>query len=108
MAVSSEYLEYIVELLSPVGSLQTRRMFGGVLLVVEDKQLGIIIDEIVYFKVISPDLQGKYRETGSVQFSYARKDKNDPVIINNWWSIPDAAVDDGEEMVRLAREVLLQ
>lgn len=108
MAVSEEYLEYVLDLLSPVGQASSSRMFGGVLLKVKGRQLGVILDEVMYFKVTDLDLQEQYKKKGSVQFTYTRKDKKDPVIIKNWWSVPENALDNGEEMVRLAEEVLSQ
>jgi DNA transformation protein len=108
MSVSKEYVEYILDLLSPLGQVETSRMFSGVLLKIRGRQLGILFAERLYFKVIDTALQEKYRVNGSLQFSYKRKDKKYPVIIKNWWSVPDEAMDDGEELVRLAQEVLSQ
>jgi len=108
MSVSKEYLQYVLDLVSSVGDVRTRRMFGGVLLKVGDKQLGILIDETMYFKVVDPEQQEQYKNKGSVQFTYTRKDKKNPVVIKNWWSVPDDAMDNREEMVRLAEEVLRQ
>lgn len=108
MAVSHEYTEYILDLLSSLEQLETSRMFSGVLLKVGGRQLGILFAETLYFKVIDPILQEKYRESGSVQFSYTRRDKVRPVVIKNWWSVPESALDNREELVSLAREVLEQ
>lgn len=115
MKTSEELVDYILDLLSPIGNIQTRRMFSGVLLKVEEKQLGILISDILYFKITDQELQERYREEGSVQFSYTRKDLSTKlkagkkeVIIKNWWSVPDRAMDDGDELVRLAEEVLEQ
>ena len=108
MTISQEYTEYILDLLSPLNHVETSRMFSGVLLKVGGRQLGILFAETVYFKVTEPVLQEKYRERGSVQFSYARRDKVEPVVIKNWWSVPESALDNQEELVSLAREVLDQ
>ena len=108
MSVSDEFSTYILELLEPLGSIQTTRMFGGVLLKVNGKHLGILIEETVYFKVTDRVLQKRYTEEGSKQFTYTRKDKQDPVVIQNWWSVPESALDAPDEMVRLAEEVLEQ
>ena len=72
MSVSDEFSTYILELLEPLGSIQTTRMFGGVLLKVNGKQLGILIEETVYFKVTDRVLQKRYTEEGSKQFTYTR------------------------------------
>jgi len=108
MAVSEEYLEYILDLLSPVDCITSSRMFSGVLLKVDGKQLGILFSETLYFKVTDLNLQQEYKKNGSTQFTYTRKDKREPVVIKNWWSVPDDALDNGEELVRLAQEILNQ
>ncbi len=108
MSTSKEFLEYTLDLLSSVGPIQTTRMFGGVLLKVSGVQLGVILMETIYFKVTDPALQDKYKKMGSTQFTYTRKDKKDPVIIKNWWSVPEKALDNAEEMTALAQEALAQ
>ncbi|MFT5849885.1 MAG: DNA transformation protein [Patiriisocius sp.] len=100
--------EYIFDLLSEVGPIETKRMFGGALLKVGGTQLGVMLMETLYFKVTDIELQEKYKKWGSTQFTYTRKDKNDPVIIKNWWTVPEMALDNGEVMTALDREVLNQ
>ena len=108
MSASNEFVEYVLDLLSPLEGITTSRMFGGVLLKVEDKQLGVLFRDTVYFKVTDAQLQKRYKSEGSKQFTYTRKDKKDPVVIKNWWSVPDRAMDNSEEFVQLAEEVLEQ
>lgn len=106
MHTSPEYTAYILDLLAPLGSVETTKMFSGVLLKVEGKQLGIIIDDVLYFKVINSEVQKRYESEGSVQFSYTRKDKKDPVVIKNWWSVPEDILENREEIIVLAEEAL--
>ena len=106
MPTTPEYTSYILDLLSPLGDIQVKKMFSGALLSVEGKQLGIIIDDTLYFKVINSEVQKRYASEGSEQFSYTRKDTKDPVVIKNWWSVPEDSLENSEELVALAREVL--
>lgn len=106
MSTSVEYTEHILDLLTPLGDLEVKRMFGGVLLKVGNKQLGIIIEDTLYFKVVNSEVQKRYTSEGSEQFSYMRKGKKDPVVIKNWWSVPEDALENSEELVALAREAL--
>lgn len=106
MAASQEFIDFVVELLEPVGHIEVSRMFGGALLKVEGKQLGIVADDILYFKVTDPTLQKQLRDEGSVQFSYPRKDKSKPVVIQNWWSAPDRYIDNSEELLDVAEHIL--
>lgn len=108
MSASPEFVEYVLELLAPVGNVRSSRMFGGALLKVDGRQLGVLFGDRVYFKVTDTTLQEQYKKAGSSQFTYTRKDKPDPVIIKNWWSVPESAMDDSAELSRLADEVLAQ
>jgi len=108
MSASKEFVEYVLDLLHPIGDIKISRMFGGALLKVEDRQLGVLFGDTLYFKVTDKKLQEQYKKEGSKQFTYTRKDKKDPVVIKNWWTVPDKAMDNSEEMVRLAEEVLEQ
>ena len=108
MSASKEFVEYVLDLLEPIPEISTSRMFGGVLLKVKDKQLGVLFGETLYFKITDAKLQERYKSEGSEQFTYVRKDKKNPVIIKNWWKVPDNAMDDSERIVELAEEVLEQ
>jgi len=59
MSTSEEYTEYVLDQLSTIGTIETSKMFGGVLLKVNNKQLGVIIMNTLYFKVKEPELQEK-------------------------------------------------
>jgi len=104
----SELVGHILDLLEPLGNISTSRMFGGVLFKVENKQLGVLFEEVLYFKVVNTDLQEEYKNNGSKQFTYTRKGKKDPIVIKNWWSVSDSAMDNSEEIVLLAERVLDQ
>jgi len=108
MSTSHEFVDYVLDQLAPVGVILTSRMFGGVLLKVNNKQLGIIIDDTLYFKVKEPELQKKFINLESEQFEYERKDRDEPVVIRNWWSVPPESIEDTQVLTGLAYEVLLQ
>lgn len=108
MGTSAEFTDYVLDQLASVGVIQTSKMFSGVLLKVNNKQLGIIIMDTLYFKVKEPELQKQFESMDSEQFSYQRKDIEAPVVIKNWWSVPEETLENREEVVALAHEVLLQ
>tara|TARA_B100000745_G_scaffold297064_1_gene243400 strand:+ start:564 stop:890 length:327 start_codon:yes stop_codon:yes gene_type:complete len=108
MAVSEEYLAYITEMLEGVGTIQSKCMFGGVLFTVDGNQLGVVLYEELYFKVVDVTLQQRFRDEGSEQFSYTRKDKKEPVVIKNWWKVPERYLDDPVAIQSLAEEILRQ
>jgi DNA transformation protein len=108
MHTTSEFVDYVLDQLAAVGVIHTSRMFGGVLLKAENKQLGVILMDTLYFKVKEPELQKKFEEMDSERFVYERKDRAEPVVIKNWWSVPEEVLDDRQALVALAHEVLLQ
>jgi TfoX/Sxy family transcriptional regulator of competence genes len=108
MSTSAEFTDYVIDQLSPLGVILTSKMFGGVLLKVNNKQLGVIIGDVLYFKAKELELQRKFQAMDSQQFSYARKDSESPVVIKNWWSVPEETLEDKDELIALAYEVLLQ
>ncbi len=108
MQTSDDFVEYILESLSPLGKISTNRMFGGVLLKVEGRQLGIIFKDVLYFKVTDKILQEKFETEDSKQFVYTKKTNLKPIIIKNWWSAPDGIMDDSTSMVEFAELVLDQ
>ena len=77
MAVSQEYLDYIMDQLRSFGPVRTRRMFGGAGLYLQDVFFGLIADDVLYLKVddsnrndyLSRDM-GPFRPFGSYEMSY--------------------------------------
>ena len=108
MSTPREFTNYVIDQLASVGVIQTSKMFGGVLLKVDNKQLGVIIDDVLYFKVKEPELHRKFSQMESDPFEYDRKDRESPVRIRTWWSVPEEILEDRRQVVALAYEVLLQ
>jgi len=108
MSTSEEFIDYVIDQLASLGVVLTSRMFGGVLLKVNNKQLGVIIKHTLYFKVKEPELQQKFITLGSEQFTYDRSGCDRPVVIAHWWTVPPESLENKEELVALAYEVLLQ
>ncbi|PCI25650.1 hypothetical protein COB57_00310 [Candidatus Peregrinibacteria bacterium] len=104
MRTSDQYIDYILDILSDVKNVTTKRMFGGSLVQVNNEQLGIICDNQFFLKVVDEALQQQLLREGSHQFSYARKEKN--IIIKNWWSVPPVYLEDREKMLALSYESL--
>jgi DNA transformation protein len=103
-----EFVEYALDQLAPIGVIHTSKMFGGVLLKVNNKQLGVIMMDTLYFKVKEPELQKKFHSMDSEQFEYSKKDSEEPIVVKNWWSVPEEALEDKKVLIGLAHEVLLQ
>ena len=51
MAVSDEFLDYVVEQLAQLGAVAVRKMFGGAGLYCDGKMFGLVADDVPYLKV---------------------------------------------------------
>ena len=51
MKRTSEYLDYVMEKLSPLGQIKSRAMFGGYGIFHEGVMFALIADDNLYFKV---------------------------------------------------------
>ena len=96
MAVSSDYLDFVLEQLAPVGPLTWRKMFGGVGLYAQGLFFALIDHDTLYLKgdeALRPDFEA----AGSVQFA--------PVGMKPmaYWSAPAEALDEPELMIHWAR-----
>ncbi len=74
----------------------------------DNKQLGVVIADTLYFRVKEAELREKFVALGSEQFEYDTTDRDESVVIRNWWSVPEEILENREELVGLAYEVLLQ
>lgn len=98
----------IEEMFEGLGPVSIRRMFGGKGIYHQGLIIAIDLRDEILLKAdeaSAPD----FRAAGSTQWSYEGK-KGKPVLMP-YWSIPDAALDDPDELrkwVRLAFEAALR
>lgn len=99
MARDDGFIEYLHELLDPLGHVSTRRMFGGHGVYVEDVFIAIVVEGRLYLKV-DAETQPHFEAAGSEPFVY--QGKGEPVAMS-YWSAPEAAMDSADEMATWAR-----
>lgn len=92
--MQNQYLEYVLDILSPLGDITYRSMFGGVGLYYRGLIFAIIADDVLYFKV-SDDNRVDYEAMGSEPFTYMGKEK--PVKIS-YWKVPEEIMENSEEL----------
>jgi DNA transformation protein and related proteins len=100
MAVSKDFVAYVVELLAPLTRVTSRRMFGGVGLYSDGLFFALIADDTLYFKVDDSN-RGDYERRGSKPFC-PFPDK--PEFSMNYYDVPADLLDDGDELSRWARK----
>jgi DNA transformation protein len=92
MAVSSEYLQYVLEQLSGLGGVTARRMFGGIGLYQDQRFFGIITSDTLYFKVNDAN-RGDYQVRGMGAFRLRSR----PHISTSYFELPADILEDADE-----------
>ena len=93
------FVEYICELLLPLGQAQGRPMFGGYGVYLDGLMIGLVIDGGFFLK--ADDLcKQKFLAAGCEPFVYHGQEK--PITMN-YWTVPAEALESEREMERWAR-----
>ena len=101
MAVSKEFLEYVLDQFAMWGGVSARRMFGGAGLYRDGKMFGLIADNVVYLKVDATN-KDKFVEAGSAPF----KPYPDKTTVMSYFEVPPDVFEDPEELIKWAKESL--
>jgi len=100
MAVSREYLDYLLEQLTPLGHVTSRRMFGGVGLYRERLFFGLIDDDVLYLKVDDTN-RSDYTVRAMPPFCpFADR----PTYSMAYYQVPADVLEDAESLAAWARK----
>jgi DNA transformation protein len=101
MAVSDDFLEYVLDQLSTFGEVEAKRMFGGAGLYCQGRMFALIADDVAYLKVSEVNRED-FEKAGSKPFQpYPHKKTTMP-----YWEIPGEVLEDPDELARWAAEAL--
>lgn len=103
MSVSASYREFVHDLLSPIGPISVRRMFGGAGVFADGLMFALIADDTLYFKV-DAETQPRFETEGMSAFSYETKGGRRGIM--SYWTCPDRLFDDAEDLHEWAREAV--
>lgn len=100
MAVDPGFLDHICDLLSDLGPVQVKRMFGGVGLYQSDLMFALIFGDSLYLKA-DKETEAQFEAAGSSPFSFEMKDGRTGIL--HYWRLPEEASDDRAAACRWAR-----
>jgi DNA transformation protein len=100
MAVSKNFVAYVLEQLAQITNVTSRRMFGGVGLYAEGLFFGLIDDDTLYFKVDDSN-RAEYAQRGSKPFC-PFPDKSE--FSMSYYDLPAEVLEDAEDLTRWARK----
>ncbi|GAB6051599.1 TfoX/Sxy family protein [Magnetospira thiophila] len=93
MSVSADYLEHVQDLLSPLGEVTARRMFGGAGLYLDGTIFGLVADDVLYFKADDGN-RPDFERAGMGPF-VPFADKPFPM---SYWEVPPDVMEDSEAL----------
>jgi DNA transformation protein len=107
MSETASDLAFAVELLSGIGRVEARRMFGGAGLYADGVMFGLIDDGVIFLKVDEP-LKAALADAGSHPWVYTQSKgpKAGAPQETSHWSLPESALDDADEAGAWARRAL--
>ena len=100
MALSDEFLNYVLDQLSRWGGVSVRRMFGGAGLYRDGKMFGLIADDVAYLKVDDAN-RADFVRAGSAPFNpYPEKNK---ATVMSYYEIPPEVLENRDELAKWAQ-----
>ena len=101
MAVSNDFLQYVLDQLSGWGNVHVNRMFGGAALYQDELVFAMIANDIVYLKVDDSN-KDKFVKADS---SPLKPFKNNATVLS-FYNIPADVLEDSDKFVVWAKESL--
>jgi len=102
MAVSNDFLAYVLEQLEGLPRLRSKRMFGAVGLYSDDRFFALLDDNVLYLKVDDAS-RGDFVARGMDPF---RPFKDKPDYSMSYYQVPADVLEDAELLVAWARKAV--
>ncbi|MGL4576747.1 MAG: TfoX/Sxy family protein [Burkholderiaceae bacterium] len=102
MSTPSDPLTAALDLLKGIGTLRTRKMFGGTYIYCDDLFIATVHDETLYFKA-NASTAGEFTKRGLRQFSYSREGE---IATLQYYEAPAEVFNDRALMARWAKLAL--
>ncbi|MBE0613271.1 MAG: TfoX/Sxy family protein [Burkholderiales bacterium] len=99
MTMSDDFVDYVMELFGPFGTVVSRRMFGGHGVYLDGLMFAIISGDTLYLKADEMN-RVEFAQAGCEVFGYARKGRRATL---NFFRAPEDAMESPELMLPWAR-----
>ena len=97
--MSDDFVDYVIELLGPFGTVGARRMFGGHGVYLDGLMFALVSEDTLYLKADEMN-HVEFEQAGCEIFSYARKGRRATL---NFFRAPEDAMESPELMLPWAR-----
>jgi DNA transformation protein len=96
-----EFVDFLLEQLSPLGEVSARGMFGGWGIYHEGRMFALVAADTLYLKVDDTN-RADFESENLRPFRYERRDRGEAVM--DYYEPPAAAIDDRELLCEWARK----
>lgn len=103
MVASDSFAEFLREQLAPLGCVTMRRMFGKTGVFCDGLMLGMVTDNMLYFRV---DDGNRVAFNEAESFAPLNYKKQDEITDLSFWRAPERLFDEPDELVEWARIAL--
>src|SRR5215467_11769677 len=107
MALSAGFREYLFDLLTPLGKIETRPFFGLAGIKVDGAMVGFVQDEKIFLRTDEKS-RPAYIDEGGRPLTF---EQGGETIVTSYYTIPDRLYDEADELlswVRTARAAALK
>lgn len=101
MAVTNDFIQYVLDQLMGWGNVKVKQMFGGAALYQDEFAFGMIANDVVFLKVDESN-NNKYIKAGSTQL---RPFKNNATVVS-FYNVPTDVFENSDEFICWAKESL--
>ena len=101
MSASTDFIDYIMDLLEPISVIEGGTFFRGYGIKCQSVQFAMIMGNTLYF-VVDDRTRGEYEETGSKPFSY--QTKKGERFVKRYYEVPTDLLEDQDELLVWAKE----
>ena len=101
MPVSKEYLDYVLDQLSCLGTITHKRMFGGVGLYFDELFFALLDDDLLYFKV-DDNTRRRYEAARTKPFQPGGEGPSQ----SGYYSLPVNVLEDLDQLKAWAKEAV--
>lgn len=93
------------DLFAEFGPIRLGRFFGGEGIWADDVMIGMIFDDIIYFKT-DEDTRKAFKSEKCKPFTFMKR-KSGETVVTTWFALPDRLYDEPDELTEWARKALI-
>jgi len=102
VAPRSEFTNYVLDQLAPLGPIAVRRMFGGAGVFLDGRMFALLADDMLYLK--ADDLtRPEFETAGMARFTYETKGRPKSM---SYYGVSEDMLDDAETLCVWARKAV--